>query len=99
MECHLYRSLYRLSFTKCCLQKYRFIFTQCGCLSISKHSNKKNGATFIVILQPALKSLFLLWNWDANAKLWNLRFEWTWFARKRTLFIDDKKEKLTLRFY
>jgi hypothetical protein len=44
---------------------------------------QKNGAIFIVIF-TTLKSLFLLWNWDAKAKLWNLqiRFEWTWFASK-----------------
>jgi hypothetical protein len=47
-----------------------------------------------VILQLLWKGLFLLWNWDAKAKLWNFKYVLNEhdLQAKRTLFIDDKKK-------
>jgi putative hydrolase of the HAD superfamily len=78
--------------------KYRlFLLSNTDAIHIETFEEKME-PLFIVIFTTALKSLFLLWNWDAKAKLWNLQLyvlNEHDLQAKRTLFIDDKKKILT----
>jgi putative hydrolase of the HAD superfamily len=75
--------------------KYRLFYSVTRMPSISKHSKKKNGATFIVILQLLWKVYFSfeIGMRKPNSEIYKYVLNEHDLQAKRTLFIDDKKEK------
>jgi putative hydrolase of the HAD superfamily len=81
--------------------KYRlFLLSNTDAIHIETFE-EKNGATFIVILQLLWKVYFSfeIGMRKPNSEIYNYVLNEHDLQAKRTLFIDDKKKILTLRFY